>query len=79
MLPNAYLPDYREEHIHPLDVVGLVLFGSGVALLSYVLEIFGEHALGHALLALSLALLAAYGIHASKLPFPLPQLRLFSE
>ena len=28
----------------PLDIVGLILFGSGIALLSYVLEIFGEHA-----------------------------------
>ena len=27
----------------PLDVVGLVLFGSGAALLSWLLEIFGEH------------------------------------
>src|ERR1700735_3548777 len=39
------LPDYREEEIHPLDIVGLILFGSGIALLSYVLEVFGEHAL----------------------------------
>ena len=28
---------------HPLDFVGLVLFGGGIALLSYVLEVFGEH------------------------------------
>src|SRR5271154_4584865 len=37
-----HLPDYREK-THPLDIVGLILFGSGIALLSYVLEIFGEH------------------------------------
>ena len=40
-----HLPDYREEHTDPLDVAGLILFGSGVALLSYVLEVFGEHTL----------------------------------
>src|ERR1700728_678920 len=40
-----HLPDYREE-THPLDLVGLILFGSGIALLSYVLEVFGEHTLG---------------------------------
>src|SRR5476651_1553330 len=45
-LVYKHLPDYREEHIHPLDVVGLILFGSGIALLSYVLEVFGEHTLG---------------------------------
>src|ERR1700691_3835907 len=45
LLVYLYLPDYREANIKPLDIIGLILFGSGVALLSYVLEIFGEHAL----------------------------------
>src|SRR5271154_4807110 len=76
-----HLPDYREQ-THPLDVVGLILFGSGIALLSYVLEIFGEHTLSTGevtgLLVLSLALLAGYGIHAKSISFPLLQLRLFS-
>src|ERR1700683_3607237 len=45
ILVYLHLPDYREEQTPPLDVVGLILFGSGVALLSYVLEIFGEHSL----------------------------------
>ena len=54
-----HLPDYREEHVHPLDVVGLVLFGSGVALLSYVLEVFGEHTLSGGELLGLLALSAA--------------------
>jgi MFS family permease len=44
MLVYLRLPDYREKDAKPLDVVGLILFGSGIALLSYVLEIFGEHA-----------------------------------
>src|ERR1700690_872019 len=44
ILVYLHLPDYREES-HSLDVVGLILFGSGIALLSYVLEIFGEHSL----------------------------------
>src|SRR6202790_4833945 len=43
LMVYLHLPDYREAHTPPLDVVGLILFGSGVALLSYVLEIFGEH------------------------------------
>jgi EmrB/QacA subfamily drug resistance transporter len=82
ILVQLHLPDYREERTPPLDVVGLILFGSGVALLSYVLEIFGEHTLSATemagLLVLSLALLAGYGIHGSSLPFPLLKLRLFS-
>ncbi len=82
ILVYLHLPDYREEGIPPLDVVGLILFGSGIALLSYVLEIFGEHTLSpremSGLLVLSLVLLAGYQVHARSLPFPLLQLRLFS-
>jgi hypothetical protein len=46
-LVYLHLPDYREKS-NPLDVVGLILFGSGIALLSYVLEVFGEHTLSAA-------------------------------
>ena len=81
VLVYLYLPDYREEVTHPLDVVGLILFGSGIALLSYVLEVFSEHTLGvreiTGLLVVSLALLAGYWIHAKTLEFPLLQLNLF--
>jgi MFS family permease len=81
ILVHLHLPDYRENNSHPLDVVGLILFGSGIALLSYVLEIFGEHSLStlemSGLLALSAALLAGYGLHASTLSFPLLELKLF--
>jgi EmrB/QacA subfamily drug resistance transporter len=81
VLVYMHLPDYRAEESHPLDVVGLILFGSGIALLSYVLEVFGEHTLGvreiTGLLVLSIALLAGYWIHAKTLKFPLLQLNLF--
>src|ERR1700683_4933533 len=75
-----HLPDYRE-HTNPLDVAGLILFGSGVALLSYVLEVFGEHTLDTGeilgLLALSVLLLASYGFHATKIAYPMLNLILF--
>ena len=75
-----HLPDYKEE-THPLDTVGLILFGSGIALLSYVLEVFGEHTLSTAevsgLLVVSLALLAGYWLHAKALAYPLLDLSLF--
>jgi EmrB/QacA subfamily drug resistance transporter len=80
-LVYRYLPDYRERAIPPLDVIGLLLFSSGIALLSYVLEVFGEHRLDGsaigALLALSAALLAGYGLHASRAARPLLRLELF--
>jgi MFS family permease len=82
ILVYMHLPDYREQKTPLLDVVGLILFGSGVALLSYVLEIFGEHALSSremvGLLALSLVLLGGYALHARTLSFPLLQLKLFA-
>lgn len=81
ILVYLHLPDYREEHTPPLDLVGLILFGSGIALLSYVLEIFGEHTLGareiSGLLLLSFALLLGYWLHARERQFPLLQLSLF--
>jgi EmrB/QacA subfamily drug resistance transporter len=81
VLVYLHLPDYREEKTHPLDVVGLILFGTGIALLSYVLEVFGEHTLSvreiSGLLVLSLVLLGGYWVHAKSLQFPLLQLGLF--
>ena len=75
-----HLPDYRE-HTDPLDVAGLILFGSGVALLSYVLEVFGEHTLNAreilGLLAVSVVLLAGYGFHATRAAYPMLRLTLF--
>jgi EmrB/QacA subfamily drug resistance transporter len=81
MLVYLRLPDHREKASHPLDVIGLILFGGGIALLSYVLEIFGEHSLNitevFGLLAISLVLLFGYGLHAQRTTFPLLQLGLF--
>ncbi len=80
-LAHRYMPDYRGETRRPLDVVGLVLFGSGAALLSWLLEIFGEHQIdatsATVLLALSLSLLAAYVLHARETAHPLLRLALF--
>jgi len=81
LMVYLHLPDYREARTDPLDMVGLILFGSGIALLSYVLEIFGEHTLSAreilALLAISLSLIAGYGMHATRFAFPLLHLSLF--
>jgi EmrB/QacA subfamily drug resistance transporter len=75
-----HLPDYRE-NTQPLDVTGLFLFGSGVALLSYVLEVFGEHTLSGreilGLLGVSIVLLASYGFHATRSAHPMLRLTLF--
>jgi EmrB/QacA subfamily drug resistance transporter len=80
-LAHRYMPDYRNPDAQGLDLVGLALFGSGAALLSWLLEVFGEHDLPPlqvgVLAALALALLAAYVWHASHAPHPLLRLDLF--
>jgi MFS family permease len=81
-LVYRHLPDFRGARDEPLDVVGLVLFGAGIALLSYVLEVFGEHSLGGleipGLLAIAVLLLFAYARHARAESHPLLQVNLLS-
>jgi EmrB/QacA subfamily drug resistance transporter len=80
-LVYRHLPDYRAARSHPLDIIGLVLFGSGIGLLSYVLEVFGEHTLSWpailGLLIISAILLTTYGLRATHTQFPLLRLTLF--
>jgi EmrB/QacA subfamily drug resistance transporter len=80
-LVRRYMPDYRDEDSPPLDHTGFLLFGAGIALLSYVLEIFGEHSLAAGRLSLltaaALGLLAAYGWHARRKQDPVLALWLF--
>src|SRR5208283_3978799 len=75
-----HLPNYRAARNYRLDLIGLVLFGSGISLLSYVLEVFGEHTLSGreivGLLAISAALIAAYGLHSVRIRHPLLRLGL---
>lgn len=80
-LTHRHMPDYRSDNAPPLDIIGFALFGCGIALLSWILEIFGEHYLDATsttvLLSLALSLLAAYGWHARHHVYPLLQLSLF--
>jgi EmrB/QacA subfamily drug resistance transporter len=80
-LIHRHVPDYHGAAPRPLDIIGLVLFGVGIALLSWLLEVFGEHRLdvtsGALMLLLSLSLLAAYVFHAGRTEYPLLRLALF--
>jgi EmrB/QacA subfamily drug resistance transporter len=80
-LVYRHLPDYRESNTPALDLMGLILFGGGIGLLAYVLEVFDEHTLGAGviigLLAISAICLASYGLRAARIKFPLLRLKLF--
>ncbi|MBA5608758.1 DHA2 family efflux MFS transporter permease subunit [Duganella sp. FT3S] len=79
-LALRYMPDYHGEQERPLDLIGLVLFGAGIALLSWLLEIFGEHRIDATstgiLFLLAASLLGAYVWHARDEPHPLLRLSL---
>lgn len=80
VMVHRHLPNFVAARSQPLDLPGLALFGGGISLLSYVLEVFGEHTLSPAaeagLLALSGLLLAAYGLHSTRTAHPLLRLGL---
>jgi len=79
-LVHRHLPNYREP-VDRLDIVGLILFGAGIALLSYILEIFGEHTLSNGeisgLFIVAATLLGGYWLHARTTPSPLLRLEMF--
>ena len=81
-LAHLHMPDFRDTESPPLDRVGFVLFGVGIALLSYVLEVFGEHTLSPLALGImtltSVLLLTAYCKHSRKMVKPLLAVHLFA-
>lgn len=81
LMIRRYMPDFRDNLVTPLDKLGMLLFGAGIALLSYVLEVFGEHTWPLKEIALmfgaSIVLLIAYRLHARHTAHPLLYLRLF--
>ncbi|HVU32014.1 MAG TPA: DHA2 family efflux MFS transporter permease subunit, partial [Opitutaceae bacterium] len=78
---GRYMPNYLDEATPPLDRIGFLLFGSGIALMSYVLEVFGEHTLTSPqilfLLGLSVLLLVGYAWHGRSTDTPVLELALF--
>ncbi len=77
------MPDYRTERSEKLDFTVFILFGLGVALMSHILEVFGEHTTSlpdvTAMLGVSLALLLLYARHALRTPHPLLRVALFRK
>lgn len=80
-LARRHMPDYREAVRRPLDLKGFLLFGSGIALVSYALEVLGNHSLPWLVTAklglIGGLLLAAYGWHARRALAPMLPLHLF--
>lgn len=75
-----HMPDFRASVERPFDLRGMLLFGGGTALLSWLLEVFGAHGLSNQAalgwLLVSLALMAGYAWHSQHHPAPLLNLAL---
>ena len=80
-LIHRHMPNYRGDSERPLDFVGLVLFGTGIGLLSWLLEVFGEHRLDVTTISMlafvSVGLLMAYVVHSRSISDPLLHLSMF--
>jgi EmrB/QacA subfamily drug resistance transporter len=79
-LAKRFIPDIREE-APPLDWVGFLLAGGGLGLAMFGLSTFGRHLvpleIAAAALAVGVAALAGYVVHARRHPRPLLDLGLF--
>jgi EmrB/QacA subfamily drug resistance transporter len=80
-LARRWMPDYRSDQPTPIDLPGMVLFSTGILLLSYALEVLGEHRLPVSTVlqlgGAGVVLLGAYVWHARRVPHPLLSLGLF--
>ncbi len=78
---RRYMPDYRASDPAPLDWKGFFLFGTGVGLVAYGLEVLGDHRLPGAavagITAAGLLLIVGYVLHARGVARPLLALDLF--
>lgn len=78
---HRHMPDFRATPPSPLDGRGFLLFGGGIGLLAYALEILGEHRLPLFTVAViggaGCFLLALYAANARKTDHPLLHMDLF--
>lgn len=83
LLALRFVEDTRSEAKTPFDVRGFLLVGTGIAAMQFSLEAVGRPIVPTgaivALLAVSAALLLAFGVHARRVLHPAVDLRLFQH
>ncbi|MBM6594162.1 DHA2 family efflux MFS transporter permease subunit [Microvirga pudoricolor] len=81
VLATLYVPNIKEENTPPLDWLGFILSGIGLALLMLGFASGGRHLIpvevSAACVVIGAAALAAYYFHAKRTPHPVIQLKLF--
>lgn len=83
ILVHRHVPEVREQDAPPVDILGIILTGVGLASLIFGFENLGRDALSPwavaGLFSLGLASLAAYAWHASHTPHAVVQLSIFRK
>ncbi len=81
ILAHYLLPESRAEKIHKLDITGFLLFGLGLAGLTFGLSALSEEGLNLSIIipiiAFSLLLLISYILHSKRQNFPVLNTNLF--
>jgi EmrB/QacA subfamily drug resistance transporter len=81
ILVTRYINDIKEEDAGPLDWIGMILTGVGMAAVVFGFENLGRSAMPafgpYALLGAGLALLGVYAAHARRTPHAILDLKLF--
>jgi EmrB/QacA subfamily drug resistance transporter len=80
-LVRAFVPNVKEQDVHPIDLLGIALTGVGLAALIFGFENLGRSFLPPAgvvgLFALGAAALTLYGLHARRNPHAIIDLAIF--
>lgn len=80
ILSHKLLPEMKPRPVPPLDKLGFILFGSGLATLTYGLSILSESDMNHAqpwlILICSILLLLAYARHSRHRAHPIIKIEL---
>ena len=81
LMVKQYVPDYRGMERKPFDWLGFVLFGSGFALLTWMLDLVGSNHPDVDLILpggiISLLMIGGYVLYSQRVPTPLLNLKLF--
>jgi EmrB/QacA subfamily drug resistance transporter len=81
LMSSKLLPTFPTRTMPSLDIIGFILFGSGLATLTYALSMFSESDIQSSqswvILGLSGVLLLFYGIHSYNKPHPIVNINLF--
>lgn len=81
ILVTIFMPNFSPKHVRPFDKIGFVLFGGGLATLTFALSYFSESSTDQStalwLLCISILTLMNYVLYSRRQPHPILNTKLF--